>query len=423
MEAPPCTAGRKCSVGVFKICTLQSRDRCTLRQARGPLAELPGTQTDHGEVAQAARLVSQLTADETHAMASSVNALVERWPLLSSLERVALASLPTAVEPLTRTSDKLETEVWVKRDDLTASAYGGNKVRKLEYLLAHAKSRGADTLVTAGAVGSHHVFATSYFGREHGFETYAVLTPQPYHRHVEEQLRADLAIGAHLYPATGLTEVSRRVAELALRLRFWGRRPQIIPLGGSNVQGTLAFVNAGLELAAQIDAGLCPDVDGVYVATGTAATVAGIALGLAAGGVRTEVVAVRVYGRLFANRARIGQLIARTAALLRSLDPRFPEVSRRALASVRIDGHELGRGYGLPTPGSEAAREIGGSEGLLLDDTYTSKALACLVREAAGERKGRKLLYWHTLSSASLQPFLEGASEPPERFVKLMTLG
>ena len=96
-------------------------------------------------------------------MASSVNALVERWPLLSSLERVELASLPTPVAPLARTSDKLETEVWVKRDDLTAPAYGGNKVRKLEYQLAHAKARGADTLVTAGAVGSHHVFATAYY--------------------------------------------------------------------------------------------------------------------------------------------------------------------------------------------------------------------------------------------------------------------
>ncbi|MET0344555.1 MAG: pyridoxal-phosphate dependent enzyme [Polyangiales bacterium] len=347
---------------------------------------------------------------------------MERWPQLSALARIELATLPTPVAQLARASDKLETEIWVKRDDLTAPSYGGNKVRKLEFQLAHAKARGADTLVTAGAVGSHHVFATSYFGREQGFETYAVLTPQPYHRHVEEQLRADLAVGAHLYPARGLADVTRRAVELAARLRFWGRRPIIIPLGGSNVFGTLAFVNAGLELAAQIDAGLCPDVDAVYVATGTAATAAGLALGLAAGGMRTEVVAVRVYGRLFANRARIGQLITHAATLLRSLEPRFPDVARRALASVRIDRHELGRGYGLPTPGSEAARELGASEGLLLDDTYTSKALACLLREASGAYKGKKLLYWHTLSSASMQPFLEVRADPPERFVKLMTL-
>jgi 1-aminocyclopropane-1-carboxylate deaminase/D-cysteine desulfhydrase-like pyridoxal-dependent ACC family enzyme len=355
-------------------------------------------------------------------MAHLVNALAERWPLLTSVARLELATLPTPVELLSRTSDKLECEVWVKRDDLTAASYGGNKVRKLEYILAHARARGADTLITAGSVGSHHVFATAYYGREQGFETYAVLTPQPYHRQVEEQLRADLGVGAHLYPAKSLAEVSRRVLELSIRLRFWGRKPTIIPLGGSNVYGTLAFVNAGLELAAQIDAGLCPDVQAVYVATGTAATVAGIALGLAAGGVQTQVVAVRIFDRLFANRARIAQLINGAENMLRKLDPCFPQVARRAFASVHIDQHEIGRGYGIPTPASEAARDLAASEGLLLDDTYTSKALACLLREAAGERRGQKLLLWHTLSSASMERFTRDVPEAPERFVKLMTL-
>jgi 1-aminocyclopropane-1-carboxylate deaminase/D-cysteine desulfhydrase-like pyridoxal-dependent ACC family enzyme len=351
-----------------------------------------------------------------------VNALVDRWPLLSRLTRVALATLPTPVEPLARASEKLNAELWVKRDDLTAPHYGGNKVRKLEYLLAAARAHGADTLVTAGAVGSHHVFATAYYGREHGFETYAAVTPQPYQRHVEEQLRADLAVGANLYPARGLAEVSRRMLELSLRLRFWGRKPCILPIGGSNVHGTLGYVNAGLELAHQIDAGLCPDLDGVYVASGTAATAAGLALGLAAGGMKTEVVAVRVLGRLFANRARVAQLIAQAELMIRSVEPRFPEVAARAVASVRFDDRELGRGYGLATPASEAAREFASGDGLRLDETYTSKAFASLLREAAGERRGKKLLFWNTLSSASLAPFLRDAPEAPERFVKLMAL-
>jgi len=355
-------------------------------------------------------------------MAPLVNALVQRWPLLASLARVELASLPTPVAPMARASDKTDCEIWVKRDDLTAPEYGGNKVRKLEYLLGEARSRGVDTLVTAGAVGSHHVFATAYYGREHGFETYAVVTPQPYRRHVEEQLRADLAVGAHLYPARSLRQVARRMVELSARLRFWGRHPWIVPLGGSNVYGTLAFVNAGLELAAQIDAGLCPDFDAVYVATGTSATVAGLALGLAAGGVRTDVVAVRIYDRLFSSRARIGQLIARAEARLRAIEPRFPEVAARALASVQVDARELGRGYGYTTPASEAAAELAASDGLTLDETYTSKALAALLRDVERERRGKKLLFWHTLSSASLEPFLREVPEAPERFVKLMLL-
>jgi len=352
-----------------------------------------------------------------------VNALVERWPLLSRLARVELAELPTPVELMQGASEKLACEIWVKRDDLSAPHYGGNKVRKLEYLLGHARERRANTLVTAGSVGSHHVFATALYGREHGFETYAVLTPQPYHRHVEEQLRAQLAAGAHLYPAQGLGEVARRMTELSLRLRFWGRRPYVVPLGGSNAFGALAYVNAGLELAHQIDAGLCPDVDGVYVATGTAATVAGLALGLAAGGLRTEVVAVRVFDRLFANRARIAQLISQADGLLRSLEPRFPSVVARAFESVRMDHRELGRGYGYPTPASAAAHELAASDGLTLDETYTSKALASLLRDAGGDRRGKRLLFWHTLSSASLEPFLSQVPEAPERFVQLMTLG
>jgi len=351
-----------------------------------------------------------------------VNVLADRWPPLSKLARVELATLPTPVESLPRISDKLDSEIWVKRDDLTARRYGGNKVRKLEYLLGEACARGANTLITAGAVGSHHVFATALYGRDLGFETYAALTPQPYQRHVEEVLRADLTVGAHLYPVSGLGEVVQRMLELSVRLRFWGRKPFIVPLGGSNAQGTLAFVNAGIELAQQIDAGLCPDFDAVYVAAGTAATVSGIALGLAAGGVRTRVVGVRVLDRTFANRLRIHQLMRQADGLIRRLDPRFPEVVERALQSVELDSGELGPGYGLPTPASEAAREFAASEGLLLDETYTSKALAALLRDAGGERRGQKLLFWHTLSSASLEPYLHDAPEAPERFVKLMTL-
>ena len=330
--------------------------------------------------------------------------------------------MPTPIEPLPRISERVDSEVWVKRDDLSAARYGGNKVRKLEYLLGDARARSANTLITTGAVGSHHVFATALYGQELGFETYAALTPQPYQRHVEEILRADLAVGAHLYPVQSLVEASRRMLELSVRLRFWGQKPYLVPLGGSNVYGTLAFVNAGLELAQQIDGGACPDLDALYVATGSAATVSGLALGLAAGGVKTRVIGVRVVDRLLANRVRIGHLISQADALLRKLEPRFPAVAQRALESITLDARELGPGYGLSTPASEAALEFAASEGLTLDQTYTSKTLAALLHDARGPRRGQRLLYWHTLSSAPLTQFLADAPEAPERFVELMSL-
>ncbi len=352
-----------------------------------------------------------------------VNELFERWPTLAALAHLKLTELPTPVVHLPRISDKVDSNVWIKRDGLSAPRYGGNKVRKLEFSLGRAQKKGADTLITAGGVGSHHVFATSLYGAEFGFDTHAVLLPQPYHAHVEEQLRADLAIGTHLYAAQHVSQMLREIVRIAARLKLQGKRPYVLPIGGSNVWGTLGYVNAGLELAAQIDARLCPDPDAVFVACGSCATAAGLALGLAAGGVSTSVVAVRVTGRMLANRLVLRRLIWNAQDILRGLEPRFPDVARRAFASLTLDDSELGRGYGLSSPSSEAALALAQREGgVTLDTTYTSKAFASLLRAAEGARRGQKLLFWNTLSNASLAPFLAEAPEAPEEFVKLLTL-
>jgi 1-aminocyclopropane-1-carboxylate deaminase/D-cysteine desulfhydrase-like pyridoxal-dependent ACC family enzyme len=351
-----------------------------------------------------------------------VNALAERWPRLEQLARVSLTTLPTPVHALPTIARRLDAGVWIKRDDLSAPRYGGNKVRKLEYLLGEAQRRAADTILTTGAVGSHHVFATALYGRQLGFSVHAALSPQPYHRHVEEQLRADLGVGALLYPAAGLPKVARKLAELALKLRLQGRKPFLIPHGGSTPLGTLGYVNAGLELAQQIDAGLCPDPQAVYVACGTCATAAGLALGLAAGGVRTEVVAVRVTEVLFANRLNLRRLVHGAESLLRSIEPQFPRVGGVALDSLVLSDQEFGRGYGLSTPVAEAAAHVAESEGIILDATYTSKAFARLLLDADTARRGQNLLFWHTLSSAPMLPFLAEQPEAPEAFVRLMTL-
>jgi D-cysteine desulfhydrase len=181
-------------------------------------------------------------------------------------------------------------------------------------------------------------------------------------------------------------------------------------------------VNAGLELARQIDAGECPDPDAIYVACGTCATAAGLALGLAAAGVDTQVVAVRATDRLLANPLHLRRLVYKAEHVLRSLEPRFPQVAGRAFQSIELDHVEFGRGYGQPTPSSEAAAQLAGREGVTLDPTYTSKALACLLRDAEVERHGQKLLFWNTLSSAPMEPFLEQAPEAPEEFIRLLTL-
>ena len=355
-------------------------------------------------------------------MTDAVNALTDRWPALGRIPRVDLGVVPTSVHALSDVSQRLDAGVWVKRDDASAPRYGGNKVRKLEFVLAEARAAKADTLITFGAVGSHHVFATALYGREQGHEVHAVLTPQPYHPHVDSQLRADVAVGARLHSARSLGEALRKATRLALGARLRRSRPFVIPPGGSNVAGTLGCVNAGVELAAQIDAGQCPDPAAVYVACGTCATAAGIALGLAACGVHTKVVAVRVVDRLMCNRLSLSRLVRGAESFLRSVDAHFPEVAGQALASLEIDHGEFAPGYGASSPACEAAQYLGRLEGLAFDPTYTGKAFASLLRHAEGKRRGQNLLFWHTLSSAPLEPFLVDQPEAPEQFVRLMTL-
>ena len=313
--------------------------------------------------------------------------------------------------------------VWCKRDDLTSPVYGGNKVRKLEFLIAEAQHSNADCIVTTGAVGSHHVYATTVHGRAHGLETYAVLAPQPHTAHAENQLRADLAQGARLRPATSYAQVARKLTALTLRLRLEGRRPYLIPPGGSSAVGTLGHVSAGLELTAQIDAGACPDPAAIYVACGTGATAAGLALGLALGGVTAELVAVRVTDAVFARRARLRRLIHKADQLLRAREPSLPDVKARALSMLRLDTVEFAPGYGHPTPASQAALQLAMRDGLKLDSTYTGKALACLLREnsRADVGAGKPLIYWHTLNSADMGEVLANAPSPPEALQGLLT--
>jgi 1-aminocyclopropane-1-carboxylate deaminase/D-cysteine desulfhydrase-like pyridoxal-dependent ACC family enzyme len=334
---------------------------------------------------------------------------------------VDLATLPTPVHALPRIGRRVDADVWVKRDDATALRYGGNKVRKLEFTLGEARARGADTLITIGAVGSHHVFATALYGGELGFEVHGVLTPQPFHAELDQQVRADLAVGAQLHPARSLAEALRIAGVLAVKRRLRLRRPFLLPLGGSSVAGTLGFVNAGLELCQQVEAGECPDPHALYVACGSCATAAGLAVGLCAGGMQTKVVAVRVTDALIANRTHLSRLVEGAVERLRAIDKRFPDVAKAAMACIELRHEQFGRGYGVSTPESEAASHLAHSEALLgLDPTYTSKAFAALLRDAGGDRRGQRLLYWHTLSSAPLAPFVQGSAEPPEELVRLM---
>lgn len=367
---------------------------------------------------------SPLRASTDAAHAPSKTTLLEsRWPKLV-LPRLPLLAGPTPLEHHEGLSQALGGELWIKRDDLTHPHYGGNKVRKLERLIGDALAQGADTLITTGAAGSHHVLATSLFGRRAGLAVHAVLVPQPTSAHVTEDLRAMLGQGAELHPVSYFAAVPAALAALVARLKLSGKRPYVIPTGGSNGMGVLGYVEAGLELAQQLLDQRVQEPDVIVVPLGSGGTVAGLAVGLAAAGCVVPLHAVRVTPRGVVGRAFLLAQIRSAIERLRVLDDRFPRIASVASQLYRIDEDELGPGYGLPTPAAREAMRLAETHGVGLDATYTGKAFAavsCLFREGAAGKKIGRVVYVHTLSSAPLAPLLEHAPSIPHRLDKLLT--
>lgn len=321
---------------------------------------------------------------------------------------------PTATEPLP-TLSTLSTELWVKRDDQTGTLYGGNKVRKLERILERAESRSAKRIITIGAVGSHHVLATTLYAQKRSIPTVAILLPQPRTDHVASIVRAALGQGLEAHPARSMLEVPLLLARL--------RRPgdMFLPPGGTNIDGTRGYLDAAEELSDAVRQGLCPEPDAVVVALGSGGTAAGLLAGIVRAGLSTRVVGVRVVDPWMSGRLRTVGL-AKAAGKAAGASLEASTLSGR----LEIDGRWLGRGYGAPTCAGEEASRKAEAVGLTLDPTYTAKAFACAL-QLVEEGRFQRVLYWHTLSSALLAPLLESAPTeaelPPDIHALLLPRG
>jgi 1-aminocyclopropane-1-carboxylate deaminase/D-cysteine desulfhydrase-like pyridoxal-dependent ACC family enzyme len=304
---------------------------------------------------------------------------------------------PTPVQRVEGLSSAGST-LWIKRDDLTHDVYGGNKVRKLEWLLADARDRGIRRVVTVGAAGSHHVLATTYFGKQMGLEVEAVLVPQPPTRHVLEVLRAALGLGLRPFPVG-----SWGAAPVALARRA-ARGAHVIPVGGSSVVGSMGYVAAARELSAQVRSGAVPEPEICVVALGSGGTAGGLSAGFEAEGMTTRVVGVCVSTPPWALH-RAALRLARACARHEGI-----RATRATLrARLLLDARFLGRGYGHATPeGEEATRLARLHAGITLDPTYTAKAFAGALWQVRA-RRAEHVLYWHTLSSAPMGPLLADA--------------
>jgi 1-aminocyclopropane-1-carboxylate deaminase/D-cysteine desulfhydrase-like pyridoxal-dependent ACC family enzyme len=325
-----------------------------------------------------------------------------------------LGQYPTPVTALTHAASAAGLRagaLYCKRDDLTSDVYGGNKVRKLERLLDEARAKGAQRIVTAGAVGSHHVLATAIFGQRAGFEVEAVLAPQTATEHAEDVARVVRSMNITTFPVSSFASIPIVIAR---RMAARGASFLIQP-GGSSVNGSLAYADAATELAAQIARGEAPRPTSIVVALGSGGTAAGLLVGLEREGLLVgsdgkppiEVVAVQVVDPPFGSAATT---LALALSMRRRLgDPLSRSVVARLSHSLRVVRAFRGSGYGCPTPDGARATTLAALDGLTLDPTYTAKAFAAAVSEAA---RGGPVLFWHTLSAAApFERMLAGA--PP----------
>jgi D-cysteine desulfhydrase len=286
--------------------------------------------------------------------------------------------------------------IWVKEDGRFGSGgWGGNKVRKLEWLIPDAKRRGRHSILTFGGLGTNWGLATALYAREHGLETALALVDQPVDEHVRAQLNRLEASGARIYRTHTKRRTVAMLPWLLARNARSGRPPYLLPAGGSSRVGALGYVEAALEIAAQVEAGSLPEPAHVVVAVGTGGTAAGLALGFQIAGLRSRVVGVVVNDQLRLEAAVFARLARRTAALLERRGARLGPLGLEP-DMLDLTRDQIGAGYGHPTEAAAQAAALAAEEGLSLDPVYTAKAMAGLLTLREEGRLGDPVLFVHT---------------------------
>jgi D-cysteine desulfhydrase family pyridoxal phosphate-dependent enzyme len=305
---------------------------------------------------------------------------------MRDLERLRFAYLPTPVEMLSRLSEQMGgPEIWIKRDDQTGLATGGNKTRKLEYLLAEARSMDADTLITTGAVQSNHCRQTAAAAAKYGFKCILVLAgEQP--PTFSGNLLLDQLCGAEFVWTTRAAreETLLRVYE---QVKTSGWRPYLVPYGGSNPTGASAYVYAMQELMTQE-----VEPDWIVFASSSGGTQAGMEVGARVFGYPGQVLGISVDESTQVLQTRVATLANDVSTFLDEHLVFNPQ-------DILVNANYLGGGYGVVSDTErEAIRLFGRIEGVLLDPVYTGRAaggMLDLIRQGFFSG-GDRVLFWHT---------------------------
>lgn len=321
---------------------------------------------------------------------------------LSRFPRLNFAHLSTPLEPMKNLSKALGgPNLWIKRDDCTGLAGGGNKTRKLEFLMGDAIEKGADTIITQGATQSNHARQTAAIATKMGMKCHILLEDRTASKDIDYNYNGnvlmDQLFDASLTKFPADTDMNKAMEELASKLRSQGKSPYIIPGGGSNAIGALGYVNAALELLTQAnDMGL--KIDTLVHATGSAGTQAGLVTGLVASNSLIPVLGVGVRAPQELQEGNVFRLAEKTAEHLG-----IPGVVKRDHVVANCD--YVGEGYGIPTKsGIEAIELFARTESILLDPVYSAKGAAGLIDLV---RKGHfnkddNIVFLHTGGSQAL---------------------
>jgi len=322
---------------------------------------------------------------------------------LSRFPRLHFAHLPTPLEPMERISAELGgPNLWINRDDCTGLSSGGNKTRKLEYLMADAVERGADTIITQGATQSNHARQTCAIAAKLGMESHILLEDRTgYHDEAyahNGNVLLDQLHGATISIRPADSDMNAEMENLALQLRDDGKKPYVIPGGGSNETGALGYVNAAFELTHQANERSLR-IDHLVHATGSAGTQAGLVVGMEAMNSGIPVYGIGVRAPKQKQEENVYALAQRTLDFM-GLNPDL--VARE---KVVANSDYVGDGYGLPTNTMvEAVKMLAQFEGILLDPVYSGKGFAGLIDliRKGHFKQGENVVFLHTGGSVSL---------------------
>ncbi|MCP4493680.1 MAG: D-cysteine desulfhydrase [Gammaproteobacteria bacterium] len=322
---------------------------------------------------------------------------------LSRYPRLHFAHLPTPLEPMQRLSEHLGgPNLWIKRDDCTGLSSGGNKTRKLEFLMADAVAQNADCIITQGATQSNHARQTTAIAAKLGLECHVLLEDRTSYEDPAYVYNGNVLLdqlhGSTISKRPADTDMNAAMDDLALQLRDDGKKPYIIPGGGSNEIGALGYVNAAVELTTQAnDRSL--RIDHLVHATGSSGTQAGLVLGMEGMNSGIPVYGVGVRAPKLKQEEMVFDLAQRTAEYM-GLNPDIVKRER-----VVANSDYVGDGYGLPTDAMvEAVKMMAQYEGILLDPVYAGKGFSGLIDliRKGHFKQAENVVFLHTGGSVSL---------------------